>query len=551
MNKTLLLIICDFLLLNLIHFTAWDNLDQDSNVPAAGGAETLGSGMGDPSQDLELVKLMLDQSEQEQAATEQKLDETAETLDSVEEKLGETEETLGSVTEKLGNKEKALGNAEKMNLAILSEYEQFKEVATKEANENTEQNQKLVDKIAELNTNIDGLNTNIDGLKFNLNTTTTNLTSARNTVKDLDKKLAAAEALAKERGVIAQAAKKEAGEARIEANAAKGVAAKANAQVAKATAEAVAAKERVQSAEDRAQTAQNKVVNIERALATAKTQSQELTKAVANEQQDKQVAQEAARQLREEVIKKIPDQPINANMMATLYDQNHVDLITTTRTFGSRKLSTKTVLIEVMEYDEKGRKKAPYVHAITHAKDTHFRVAGNVFGKKETYGTLSKDSSNPQSLHHVRFLESDPRIIIAPIGPLDSPQVKDLVKLGIKPYKLAAKPFKFPKAFLIKKDGRKFGEVIFQMDPKNRDYVKLEKGFIRALMGEFQPSQGDLVFSQTGELLGMMANSKYCHIIRHVDPAAAIMFGKINSNEATETLRKMHRLVADKPFELR
>jgi len=35
------------------------------------------------------------------------------------------------------------------------------------------------------------LNTNIDGLKFNLNTTTTNLTNARNTAKDLDKKLAA------------------------------------------------------------------------------------------------------------------------------------------------------------------------------------------------------------------------------------------------------------------------------------------------------------------------------------------------------------------------
>ena len=29
MNKTLLLILCDFLLLNLIHFTAWDKLDKD------------------------------------------------------------------------------------------------------------------------------------------------------------------------------------------------------------------------------------------------------------------------------------------------------------------------------------------------------------------------------------------------------------------------------------------------------------------------------------------------------------------------------------------
>ena len=544
MNKTLLLIICDFLLLNLIHFTAWDNIDKESSVPAAGGVETLGSGMGDPSQDLELVKLMLDQSEQEKTDTVLKLVETEGTLDKTEEELDKTEEELDKTEEERGN-------AEKMNLAILSEYEQFKEVAENEAKENTEQNQKLVDKIAELNTNIDGLNTNIDGLKFNLNTTTTNLTNARNTAKDLDKKLAAAEALAKERGVIATAAKKEAGDARIEANAAKGVAAKANAQVAKANAEAIAAKERVKSAEDRAQAAHTKVVKIERDLASSKTKSQELTKAVANEQQDKQVAQEAARQLREEVIKKIPDQPINANMMATLYDQNHVDLIATTRVFGGPNLTTKTVLIEVMEYDERGRKKAPYVHAITHTKDTPFRVAGNAFGMKETYGTLSKDGGKPQNLHHIRFLQSDPRIIIAPIGPLDSPQVKAFKDLGVEPYKLAAKPFKFPKAFLMKKDGRKFGEVIFQMDPKNRDYVKLEKGFIRALMGEFQPSQGDLVFSQTGELLGMMANSKYCHIIRHVDPAAAVMFGKIDSKDATDTLRQMYRLVASKPFELR
>ena len=49
----------------------------------------------------------------------------------------------------------------------------------------------------------------------------------------------------------------------------------------------------------------------------------------------------------------------------------------------------------------------------------------------------------------------------------------------------------------------------------------------------------------------MMANSKYCHIIRHVDPAAAVMFGKIDSKDATDTLRQMYRLVASKPFELR
>ena len=535
MNKTLLLILCDFLLLNLIHFTAWDNIDKESSVPAAGGAETLGSGMGDPSQDLELVKLMLDQSEQEKTDTIQKLVETEGTLDKTEEELDKTEEERG--------------NAEKMNLAILSEYEQFKEVAENEVKENTEQNQKLVDKIAELNTNIDGLNTNIDGLKFNLNTTTTNLTNARNTAKDLDKKLAAAEALAKERGVIATAAKKEAGDARIEANAAKGVAAKANAQVAKANAEAIAAKERVKSAEDRAQAAHTKVVKIERDLASSKTKSEELTKAVANEQQDKQVAQEAARQLREEVIKKIPDQPFNANMMATLYAQNHVDFATrATRTFSKPNLTTKTVLIEVMEYDPNTRKYLPYVHAITHVKETPLRIAANAIGWKETHGHLSKERGKVHNLHHVRFLKSDPRIIVAPVGPPNSAQV---TALGVKPYKLAKKPFKFPKAFIMKKDGRKFGEVIFQMDPKNRDYVKLDKSFIRSMMGEFSPTQGDLVFSQTGELLGIMANSRYCHIIQKVTPAAAVMFGKNDSDGMASTLAQMNRLIASKPYELR
>ncbi|MCH2379323.1 MAG: hypothetical protein MK236_07880, partial [Pedosphaera sp.] len=58
MNKTLLLIICDFLLLNLIHFTAWDKLDDDSSkTPATGGPAASGTGMGDPSQDLEFVTL--------------------------------------------------------------------------------------------------------------------------------------------------------------------------------------------------------------------------------------------------------------------------------------------------------------------------------------------------------------------------------------------------------------------------------------------------------------------------------------------------------------
>ncbi len=549
MNKTLLLIICDFLLLNLIHFTAWDSVNKDHSVAGAGGAKTLGSGMGDPSQDLELVKLLLDQSEQEKTVTEQKLGKTEETLGSVKEKLGNTEEKLGNVEEKLGDKDKALGNAEKMNLAILSEYEQFKKDAETQAKENTEENQKLVERVTKLSGEIGDLNLQLNNSDQNATNLNRLLDNARADAKD-------ARADAKDARTDAKDARTDAKDARTQADAAMAVSAKANILIAKANSRAIAAqetaKERVQAAEGRAKEAQVKTdaatkakAGVEQKLAVAAKENTSLRETVVNERADKEIAQKA----HEEALRQLGDKPINANMMAALYSQNHVDFATrATRTFSKPNLTTKTVLIEVMEYDPNTRKNLPYVHAITHVKETPLRIAANAIGWKDTHGHLSKERGATQNLHHVRFLKSDPRIIIAPIGPPNSAQVK---ALGVKPYKLAKKPFKFPKAFIMKKNGRKFGEVIFQMDPKNRDYVKLDKGFIRSIMGEFNPTQGDLVFSQTGELLGIMANSRYCHIIGKVTPAAAIMFGKNDSEKMAATLAKMHQLIASKPLELR
>ena len=235
-------------------------------------------------------------------------------------------------------------------------------------------------------------------------------------------------------------------------------------------------------------------------------------------------------------------------MMATLYSQNRVNLLTTAaRTLSKPKKESNTILIEVLEYDPATRKNSPYIHAITHVRETPYRLAANAIGWRESAASLSGPNTEAQPLHHVRFLKSDPRIVIAPVGPPDSPQVK---ALGVKPYKLAAKPFKFPKAFIMKRDGRSFGEVIFRMDPRNREYVKFDKSLVRSIMGDFSPSQGDLVFSQTGELLGIMANNRYCHVITGVSPAGAVVFGQHQSNSLAGTLAKMHALVKAKASEL-
>ena len=570
MNKTLLLILCDFLLLNLIHFTAWDKLDKESeSTRAQGGADKAGF-MGDPTRDLELAAVRIKEREEDlknqmasvaalrnalTSTQEEMGDEIAKQTRRAERAEGETEEER----KRREDAEKGRDTTEAQRLAILKEFEKQQERAAEAKQEREE----LANNNKDLTNKISQLTATLDGLKFNLN-------NEKGKVSDLSAELRAAEAIAEREKQAATAAK-------TEARAAQRVAATANTRAATANAEAQAAKnnaqaqiakvesmaeKRVQAANTiantalkRVETAQAQVVaatkakaQVEQALAVTSAEKQELTKAVINEKQDKEIAQAAAQQLRDEIAKKIPDQPINANMMATLYSQNRVNLLTTAaRTLSKPKKESNTILIEVLEYDPATRKSSPYIHAITHVRETPYRLAANALGWRESAASLSGPNTGAQPLHHVRFLKSDPRIVIAPVGPPDSPQVK---ALGVKPYKLAAKPFKFPKAFIMKRDGRSFGEVVFRMDPRNREYVKFDKSLVRSIMGDFSPSQGDLVFSQTGELLGIMANNRYCHVITGVSPAGAVVFGQHQSNSLAGTLAKMHALVKAKASEL-
>ena len=570
MNKTLLLILCDFLLLNLIHFTAWDKLDKESeSTRAQGGAEKAGV-MGDPTRDLELAAVRIKEREEDLKNQMAAVAALRNALTSTKEEMGnqlaaanikgnQLAAALSAEQQARADKEKALSSTETQRLAILKEFEKQQARAAEAKQEREElatNNKDLTNRISQLTASIGDLNVNLNDEKAK--------------VSDLSAELRAAEAIAEREKQAATAAK-------TEAKAAQQVAATANTRAATANAEAQAAKsnaqaqiakvesmaeKRVQAANTiantalkRVETAQAQVVattkakaQVEQALAATSAEKQELTKAVINEKQDKEIAQAAAQQLRDEIAKKIPDQPINANMMATLYSQNRVNLLTTAaRTLSKPKKESNTILIEVLEYDPATRKSSPYIHAITHVRETPYRLAANALGWRESAASLSGPNTGAQPLHHVRFLKSDPRIVIAPVGPPDSPQVK---ALGVKPYKLAAKPFKFPKAFIMKRDGRSFGEVVFRMDPRNREYVKFDKSLVRSIMGDFSPSQGDLVFSQTGELLGIMANNRYCHVITAVSPAGAVVFGQHQSNALAGTLAKMHALVKAKASEL-
>ena len=103
------------------------------------------------------------------------------------------------------------------------------------------------------------------------------------------------------------------------------------------------------------------------------------------------------------------------------------------------------------------------------------------------------------------------------------PPPLDLKK--VKVYPLAADPFKFPEAVLIDGGGRGYGEVGFKLDPSEPGFVRVDNRLFKRLFGDFAPSRGDLVFSKTGELLGIMVNNDYCAVLKNIAPSKTIRTG--------------------------
>ena len=96
-----------------------------------------------------------------------------------------------------------------------------------------------------------------------------------------------------------------------------------------------------------------------------------------------------------------------------------------------------------------------------------------------------------------------------------------------------------------------YGDCKFQLDVKTPDYVKLDRSFVKGLFGKFNPSRGDLVFSRTGELLGIMANNTYCMVFHKFDPTSSIALGEdMHKQYLADTLSRFYVAVTRMPGEL-
>jgi hypothetical protein len=182
--------------------------------------------------------------------------------------------------------------------------------------------------------------------------------------------------------------------------------------------------------------------------------------------------------------------------------------------------------------------------ALCHVQDTPLTFWDPGIDWQQLSGTLSHNANSLQ-VRALAFHLQDPRIVLIPVN------ASEAQRLGCKVYRTSPNPFKFQDAVLVGAREGYYGECRFEMDLSTPDYLKLDHNFLKGLFGKFNPSRGDLVFSRTGELLGVMANSTYCLMLRSFDSSATLRCGTdVRDQHTGVTLSMLYSRVAQMPYKL-
>jgi len=186
-----------------------------------------------------------------------------------------------------------------------------------------------------------------------------------------------------------------------------------------------------------------------------------------------------------------------------------------------------------------------HTFALCHLQDTPLTLGDPGTDWEGLTGTLAHNQAQVP-IHSLSFHIQDPRVVFMLVTQAEARQ------LGCKVYPVASDPYKFQDAVVIGAQGDYYGQSSFQIDLNTPAYVKLDRNLLKGLFGKFNPSRGDLVFSRTGELLGIMANGTYCLVLHDFASEVTLPFGRdIRARHTGDDLSRLYSYVFNLPARLR
>ncbi len=478
MNRSILIVICDFLLVSLLAFSTVDVNKLTDNGTVRQGKLEMATNQVDSAKDLTAVMRLA-------------LDEERKGRDQLQGELARYRDTASRQQALLSEREKQIQNVQ-----------QELQSRDQEARHLQQQQSELQQQFATAQTNLQTLNQQLQS-------------ASTETVLSKEK-LAAMEAEAKKQSDQAAALQQQLAQL-----------AKSN-EVVLAEKQQLSGKLQVAEAEKRAAAEQavrmQEEVKVER---EEKAKLAEGVKALASK------SSELAQEVRE-------NRPLAANTIYNQLSTNRVQAsFTATRPgiFGNeatKRKVTQTVLVS----------DGTNIFALCHVQDTPLTLWNPGTEWEALEGTLSGNTT-VTPIHSMSFHLMDPRVVLMPMTREEAAQ------LGCKVYRISSDPYKFQDAVLVGTRDSYYGECGFQIDPSTPEYVKLDRSLLKGLFGKFNPSSGDLVFSKTGDLVGIMVNGTYCMMVRNLEAAATFQFGRnVRDQHTGFVLSQLYSSVSQLPFKL-
>jgi hypothetical protein len=492
MNRSILIVICDFLLVSLLVFSSFDT---SKTTPAGAPRQvraTISTKPPDSHQDLTAVmRLALEQERSRRELLIGELNKAQQAVNRQQTLLNQREQQAASLRQALQQKEE---QAQGFQQALQHKEQQATQLAEQKTN--------LQQQFAAAQTNIQNLNQRLQ--------------STSNEALISKEKLAALQAELKKQAEHAATLQSQLGQL--------------------AQSNQIVLNEKVRLA------GQLQVAEAEKRMATQ--QVSQMQDEVKVERAEKAKLAEGVKALAVRSASLAQDiqqnRPLAPNTIFNQFVTNRVQAsFAAFRTgfFGgeaSKRTETQTVLVT----------DGTNIVALCHVQDTPLSFGYPGTDWQGLAGTLGRNGTTVP-IRSLAFYQLDPRIVFLPLTRADAR------KLGCKVYRTSSNPFKFQDAVVVGAQEGYYGECKFQMDLSTPFYVKMDRNSLKGLFGKFNPSRGDLVFSRNGELLGVMANGTYCMMIKNFNATATFEFAQdVRSQQTGETLARLYSLIAGLPYKL-
>jgi hypothetical protein len=513
MNRSILIVICDFLLVSLLAFSTVD-IEKVKNPSAERSLKfQIATNQVDAGKDLTAVmRLALDDERKSRERLVGELTRSRETANQQQTLLGEREKQLQGIQQELQTKEQQLQTKEQQ-AAQLQQQLQTKEQQTQQLQQQVQTKEQQAQQLAQQQMSLlqqyTAAQTNLMALNQQLQNSSTEALLSK-------ERLAAMEAEAK-----------------------------------KQSEQAAALQQQLNQLSQSNQLVMNEKLRLASQLQVAEVETKHATEQAHQMQEEVKVERAEKAKLAEgvnalashssELTHEIRDnRPLAPNTIFNEFLTNRVQA----RFAGARTGMLGNETIKSKETETILASDGTNIFALCHVQDTPltFFNPGTEWGSLA--GTLSRSvASFP--MRSLSFSWPDPRVVLIPVTRAEAQ------KLACKIFKVSADPFKFQDAVLVGAREGYYGECRFQIEPQTPEYVKLDNSFIKGLFGKFNPSRGDLVFSKTGELLGIMANNNYCMVLRSFDATATFQLGgDVKGQHTADTLARLYTFVAGLPSKL-